>query len=246
MRFGDYTGASIPAMKVSVVGFAGVREIVGSEFELDLPEGSTVAELSAELERRFPELLPYRGRIAVAIDGQLGNSESPLAEGVEVALLPPVSGGSHENPVELVHGPISIDAVGTRVAHPGAGAVVTFNGTVRNHHQGRRVTHLTYDAYEVMALEVLHRIVTEIETERADVRVAISHRLGSVVAGDTSVVIAVSSPHRQAGYEASREVLERLKREVPIWKREHYADGESTWREEEPLGEDVSPSRPSG
>jgi molybdopterin synthase catalytic subunit len=249
MGQGDYTGAgrfvagmgskpanaSIPAMRVCVLGFAGVREIVGSKLEFELPEGSTVAELTTELERRFPELIPYRGRLAVAIDGQLATPESTLRESAEVALLPPVSGGAPETLVELVHGPIPIDEISVRIARPDAGAIVTFSGTVRNHHRGRSVTHLTYDAYEPMALERLARIAAELEIEYPGVRVAISHRLGDVAAGDTSVFIAVSSPHRQAGYEASRQALERLKSEVPIWKREHYADGEAAWREEEPL-----------
>ncbi len=235
-------------MRVLVLGFASVREIVGSRLELDLPEGSTVAELRAELEHRFPELVPYRDKIAIAIDGRLGTPASPLAEGAEIALLPPVSGGGPESSVELVHGPIRIDEVSARVSRPGAGAIVTFSGTVRDHHRGRSVTHLTYDAYESMAIDALARIAAELEGEHPGVRVAISHRLGDVPAGDTSVVIAVSSPHRQAGYEASRQALERLKREVPIWKREHYADGESVWREEEPLDrrEAVRASAPSG
>ena len=235
-------------MRVCVLGFAGVREIVGSKLELDLPAGSTVAELRAELEDRFPELVPYRDRIAIAIDGRLGTLESALAEGAEIALLPPVSGGGPEQEVELVHGPIRIDEVSTRVAQPGSGALVIFNGSVRDHHHGRSVTHLTYDAYEPMAIDALARIAAELEVEHPGVRVAISHRLGEVAAGESSVVIAVSSPHRQAGYEASRQALERLKRQVPIWKCEHYADGGSAWREEEPLDrrEAVRASGPSG
>jgi molybdopterin synthase catalytic subunit len=230
-------------MQVSVLGFAGVREIVGARLELELPEGSRVAQLSAELEARFPALIPYRDRLAVAIDGELATAESLLSEGAEVALLPPVSGGNgRTGAVSLVHGPIVTDEPGARIAHPGAGAIVTFAGTVRDSHRGRPVTHLTYDAYEAMAIEALGRIVAELEAAKPEVRVAITHRLGDVQAGDTSVVIAVSSPHRQAGYEVSREALERLKREVPIWKREHYADGESTWREEEPLSRPVKAS----
>jgi molybdopterin synthase catalytic subunit len=239
-------------MRVSVLGFAGVREILGARFELELPDGSRVAHLSAELEERFPALIPYRDRLAVAVDGELATAESPLVDGAEVALLPPVSGGSGEETdartaaVSLVHGPIASEELCERITHPGAGAVVTFAGNVRNSHRGRPVTHLTYDAYEEMAIAALGRIVAELEAEQPEVRVAISHRLGDVQAGETSVVIAVSSPHRQAGYEVSREALERLKREVPIWKREHYANGESTWREEEPLAHTVKASGSSG
>lgn len=235
-------------MRVSVLGFAGVREILGARLELELPDGSQVAHLSAELENRFPALIPYRDRLAVAIDGELATAESPLVDGAEIALLPPVSGGSGEEAggpapaVSLVHEPIVSEELCKRVARPGAGAAVTFAGNVRDSHHGRPVTHLTYDAYEAMAITALARIVAELEAKQPEVRVAISHRLGDVQAGETSVVIAVSSPHRQAGYEVSREALERLKHEVPIWKREHYADGESTWREEEPLAHPVKAS----
>lgn len=116
------------------------------------------------------------------------------------------------------------------------GAVVLFLGTVRDHHRGRSVVLLTYSAYRPMAETRLARIVADLEAD-GTVRAAIVHRLGEVPVGEASVAIAVSSAHREAAYEASRAALERLKREVPIWKRERYADGEEVWREEEPLGE---------
>ena len=121
------------------------------------------------------------------------------------------------------------------VSGPGRGAVVIFLGTVRDHHAGRPVEKLTYSAYRPMALEGLRRIVTDLEAAAPDLRAAIVHRLGEVPVGEPSVVIAVGSPHRAAAYEASRTALERLKAEIPIWKREHYADGGAAWREEEPL-----------
>ncbi len=173
----------------------------------------------------------------MAVGGQLAAGDRELDDGAEVALLPPVSGGA---PVaappraELVEGAIDVADVASRVAEPRCGAVVVFSGTVRDHHQGRTVELLTYAAYRPMALETLERIAAELEA-KADVRVALVHRLGDVPVGEPSVVIAVASPHRAAAYEASREALERLKREVPIWKREHYAGGDAAWREEEPL-----------
>jgi len=106
---------------------------------------------------------------------------------------------------------------------------------VRDHHAGRPVAKLTYSAYRPMALAGLRRIVTDLEASGPGLRAAIVHRLGEVPVGEASVVIAISSPHRAAAYEASRTALERLKAEIPIWKREHYADGEAAWREEEPL-----------
>jgi molybdopterin synthase catalytic subunit len=136
----------------------------------------------------------------------------------------------------LVDEPIDVAAVERRVAAWRCGAVLLFLGTVRDRHQGRPVRLLTYTAYRPMALKTLKRITDELEAATQSLRVEIVHRLGDVPVGEASVLIAVASPHRQAAYEASREALERLKREVPIWKREHYDDGEVAWREEEPLG----------
>lgn len=116
-----------------------------------------------------------------------------------------------------------------------AGAVVLFLGNVRDHHQGRDVEAITYTAYESMAARRIRRIASELSD--GDVTVAIRHRIGRLEVGETSVAIAASSPHRQESYAASRQALERLKAEVPIWKREHYRDGETAWREEEALGQ---------
>ena len=130
---------------------------------------------------------------------------------------------------------IDVAAVERAVASEECGAVLLFLGTVRNHHAGRPVARLTYTAYRPMASANLERIVDELEADGDRLRMAIVHRLGDVPLGEPSVVIAVASPHREAAYDASRTALERLKKEVPIWKREHYTDGEVTWREEESL-----------
>ena len=121
------------------------------------------------------------------------------------------------------------------VAAPSRGAVVVFQGTVRDQHAGRAVARLTYSAYRPMALAGLRRIAADLEASSPGLKAAIVHRLGEVPVGEASVVIAVASPHRAAAYEASRAALERLKTEIPIWKREHYSEGPAVWREEEPL-----------
>jgi molybdopterin synthase catalytic subunit/molybdopterin converting factor small subunit len=226
-------GVSIRAMKVRILAFASAGDALGAtELEMELPDGSRVADLRARLDRDHPALGPLWPRLAVAVDGRIAGRDALLSDGVEVALLPPVSGGSGRT--GLVDGPIDLDAAVRSVEDPGFGAVVTFLGTVRNHHAGRAVRKLTYTAYRRMAADVLARIASELEAA-APVRVAIVHRLGEVPVGEPSVVIAVGSAHRAAAYEASRAALERLKAEVPIWKREHYAEGEAVWREEEPL-----------
>ncbi len=126
------------------------------------------------------------------------------------------------------------DRILNSVEDDASGAVVLFSGNVRNHHQGRTVEAITYTAYEAMAQQRLERIVEELSTDT--VTVAIHHRIGRLEVGESSVVIATASPHREEAYAASRQALERLKAEVPIWKREHYHGGESRWREEEALG----------
>ena len=224
-------------MKIHLLAFASAGDALGTtETELEMPDGSRVADLRERLDRDHPSLIPLWPRMAIAVDGRVASIDVELKDGVEVALLPPVSGGIEEaRGADLTDGPIDTGQAVAAVSGPGRGAVVIFLGTVRDHHSGRPVEKLTYSAYRPMALEGLRRIVADLEAAHQDLRAAIVHRLGEVPVGEASVVIAIGSPHRAAAYEASRTALERLKAEIPIWKREHYADGEAAWREEEPL-----------
>ena len=223
-------------MKVRLLAFASAGDALGTaELELELPEGSRVADLRSRLAVEFPQLAPLWPRLAVAVDGKLAGGEQALTDGAEVALLPPVSGGAEGGRAELVDGPIDAGAVTDLVRGPSRGAVVLFLGTVRDHHAGRRVEKLTYSAYRSMARNVLARIVDDLERATPDLRAAIVHRLGDVWAGEPSVAIAVAAPHRAEAHDASRTALEQLKSEAPIWKREHYASGDSAWREENSL-----------
>jgi MoaE-MoaD fusion protein len=233
-------------MRVKVVAFASAAEALGGgERQVELPEGASLATLREALASDHPALVPLWPRLALAVDGRLAAADAALADGAEVALLPPVSGGSgrpappaaaeEARRVRLVDGPLDTRELAATVVGPSRGAVVTFHGTVRDHHQGRPVARLDYTAYRPMAESALGRIVAELEAGHRDLRAAIAHRLGEVPVGQPSVVIAVAAPHRAAAFDAAREALERLKREVPIWKREHYADGGAAWREEEPL-----------
>ncbi|HEX2254030.1 MAG TPA: molybdenum cofactor biosynthesis protein MoaE [Thermoanaerobaculia bacterium] len=236
-------------MKVRVLAFATAAEAVGAgEREVELVDGATLADLRRALDAAYPALVQLWPRLAVAVDGRLAPAaDAPLAEGAEVALLPPVSGGSGARPEKsgLVEGTLDVAAVTAAVSGSGCGAVVTFLGTVRDQHQGRPVDRLVYSAYRTMAERALAGIVADLEAEHAGLSAAIVHRVGEVPVGEASVVIATASPHRAAAYEASRTALERLKREVPIWKREHYADGGAAWREEEPLTPSPPVSAPS-
>lgn len=243
-------------MKILLLAFASAGDAVGaSRLEFTLAEGSTLADLRALLDREHPALKALWPRLAVAVDGELAPADTALRDGAEVALLPPVSGGGPtpettspqehdcQERVALVDEAIDLEALIRATEDAGCGAVLIFQGNVRNRHEGRPVERLTYSAYRPMALERLRRIASDLERGEPEVRVGIVHRLGDVEVGEASVAIAIASPHRAAAYEASRKALERLKAEVPIWKREHYADGRSVWREEEPLGSlTLSPS----
>ena len=221
-------------MRVRLLAFASAADAVGgAEQDLELPAGTTVAGLRELLGARHPALLPLLPRIAVAVGGEVVGDEAAIEDGTEVALLPPVSGG--RGPLaRLTEEPLDVAAVIAEVAGPDCGAVVTFVGTVREAHAGRPVARLTYSAYEPMAERRLATLADELE-HRHGARLAVVHRLGTLLPGEASVVIATAAPHRDAAYAANRECLERLKREVPVWKREHYADGSARWREEEPL-----------
>jgi molybdopterin synthase catalytic subunit len=223
-------------MKIRLVAFATAATALGAaESDLELSEGARVADLGRLLQRQHADLAAIWDRLAIAVDGELVSPDTQLHDGAEVALLPPVSGGSSAPNAALVEEPIEIERVLQAVSSDACGAVLTFLGTVRDHHQGRRVDRLTYEAYRPMALAALGRIVNELEAAGGGLQIAIVHRIGELGVGEASVAIAVAAPHRQAAFEVTRTALERLKREVPIWKLEHYRDGDSTWREEEPL-----------
>ena len=222
-------------MKIRVLAFASAASAVGgSQIEVDLPEGTDLERLRELLSGDYPDLVPIWDRLAVAIDGELVGRDAPLHEGAEVALLPPVSGGSPAR-ARIVHDPIDLATLAREAISPDCGATVVFLGTVRNHHRDREVMRLTYEAYEPMAEAALERIALDLESATEGLQVHIVHRLGTLSVGECSVLIAAVAPHREAAYEASRTALERLKREAPIWKREWYSDGEAAWREEEPL-----------
>jgi molybdopterin synthase catalytic subunit len=141
--------------------------------------------------------------------------------------------------VHLGAAPLDLARLTAEVADPAHGAIVTFVGTVRDHHEGRPVRGIVYSAYPAMAETLLTRIERELGSQHG-ARVRIEHRLGELSVGEASIAIAVSAPHRAAAYEASRQALERVKTEVPIWKRELYRDGGEAWREVEPLAPPAS------
>jgi len=205
-------------VQVRVRLFAGVRERAGTgSVELELDEGARVADVWAALDlgAEPPGLLYARNR------GYVGR-EAALESGDEVAVIPPVSGGAFR----LSREPLSLDAAVAEVRDEQAGAIATFVGTTRSHSRGRDVLHLEYEAYEGMAERVMADLAASLERRHELSRIAIHHRIGRVDVGETSVVIAVSAPHRAAALAACRQAIDELKVSVPLWKKEFYVGGE--------------------
>jgi MoaE-MoaD fusion protein len=202
-------------VKVKVRLFAGLRERAGwSEREI---EATTVAAVWPALDLGDePEGLLY------AVNKEYAKRDRPLVDGDEVALIPPVSGGAFL----LSEEPLSIESVVDEVRDDEAGATATFSGTTRVSSRGRQVTRLEYEAYEGMAENVMRGIAEDLRTRYNVTNVAIHHRIGTVGIGETSVVIAVSAPHRADALAACRDAIDSLKEQVPLWKKEVYEGGE--------------------
>jgi MoaE-MoaD fusion protein len=163
--------------------------------------------------------------LALAVTRAYAERGTPLADGDELAFIPPVSGGAPRVHVELVEHEIDLAALVARVADPGAGAVTTFSGTVRDRSRGADVRHLDYEVYPEMAEAELERIASDVARRHELLAIAVVHRSGRCEIGDTTVAIACSSAHRPAALAACAETIDTLKERVPIWKKEHYADG---------------------
>lgn len=208
--------------------FARLREQAGTEREtLELPAGSTLADVYETLRRSYPALEADRKAVRAALNQEFSDWTVQVADGDEVAFIPPVSGGAHGVGVlfELTARPLDARRMETAVAHKGAGAICTFTGVVRDNSRGQSVTHLDYEAYAEMAIAQMRRIGDEIAERWPEARVAMAHRTGSLEIGEASVVVAVSCPHRAEAIAACKWGIDRLKETVPIWKKEHAADG---------------------
>ena len=205
-------------MNVRVRLFAALRERAGAgSVDLDLPDGARVDDVWEALD-----LGDEPPGILFAVNKAYAGRDATLSQGDEVALIPPVSGGSFR----LVEGPLSLDAAVDEVRGDGAGAIATFTGTVRNRSRDRAVVHLEYEAYEGMAEEVMAELATRLQKAHDLTGIAIHHRVGRVEIGEASVVIATSAPHRAEALAACREAIDELKTSVPLWKKEVYEGGE--------------------
>jgi len=217
-------------MNVKILYFAGLRERRGvSEETLALPDGGDVAMALAMIAKQHPHVAPLLPRIQVAVNQVMVAGPTSLADGDELALIPPVSGGSADR-IAVRDVPLSLDEVIAFVLSGERGGLVTFSGLVRRQGRIPDVVRLEYEAYRAMAERVLGEIADEIERELPGARVAIHHRVGSLAVGEAAVVVAAAAPHRAEAFTACRAAIDRLKSRAPIWKKEIGASG-AAWIE---------------
>ncbi len=223
-------------MRVLVRLFASYREAAGrGHFQMEFADGTrpSVREVLDRVLAEYP-LLRSQREIVVARNREYVDLDAPLADGDEVAFIPPVSGGavtSSQRDIRVTAERLSVDAALARVRHADAGGVCVFVGTVRADNRGKRVVRLDYEAYPEMAEAKMAEIAREADERWGPLRIAMHHRTGELAVGDDAVVIAVSAAHRPEAFAACRFAIDRLKEIVPIWKKEHTADG-AVWIEE--------------
>ena len=223
-------------VRIRVLFFGVIRDVVGlREDSLDLPEGGSLGSVFEYYAARFPRLREMAASTVLALNEQFSSPAALLAEGDEVALLPPVSGGSgytHHIPdaaghfFALTREPIDGTAIARQLLRGEDGAFVNFEGVGRNNTKGRATRYLEYECYEAMAVKMMSEIGLEIAGRHAIGRIAMVHRLGRIQISETSVAVVVTAPHRKAAFDAALEGINRLKKLVPVWKKEYFADGE--------------------
>lgn len=225
-------------MQITVRLFAGLREVTGRDRLVEDFDGQavTVAQLRARLEEAHPKLRPYLGGVAIAVNEEyVVEPDTALNDGDTVALIPPIAGGAEgEVPMYLVTAAaLEPRALREAVMTSASGACVVFEGVVRDHHEGRTVERLEYEAYEEMAERQLRAVGKEVLRDFADREVhaiGIHHRVGPLTVGETSLLVAVSAAHRRDAFEAALWAVDRVKETVPVWKKEWGPDG-SHWQE---------------
>lgn len=236
---------------VKVLFFGSLRDIAGSAQEtLELASLASPVSLGTVFEhyaQRFPRLREMRQSIVMALNQQFSHSATLVSDQDEIAMLPPVSGGSgkyHSGKYHLTAEPdgghffgltrerIDAEALANSIQAGSDGAVITFEGIVRDNTKGRRTLYLEYEGYEAMAIRIMEELGLRIAAEHSIGRLAIVHRLGRLEIGEASVVIVACAPHRRPAFTAALDAIDSLKRTVPIWKKEYFEDGE-VWVEGE-------------
>ncbi len=218
-------------IRVRIVYHAAARELAGTREENAIvrtgEQPCDVRTFKVWLATHRPRLAPFLSRMRVAQNAELVSDATVIADGDELSLLPPVAGGARLAEVRTT--PLSIDEVVAAVRHPSAGGIAIFLGVVRDHHEGKPVTRLDYEAYTELAHKEMARILDELERAQPDTRIAALHRVGELAIGDTAVVVAASAAHRDEAFTLCRAAIDRIKASVPIWKKEWGADGSALW-----------------
>lgn len=219
---------SADSIQITLRCFASVRETLGTdEMKLEVAAGTSIDGLRKKLGEKHPALL--RLPVAFAINRDYARADSQLSDGDEVAFIPPISGGSGSQDLyrfDIVQDEIDPRAMEKECRTDADGAVVTFSGTTRNHNEGAEVLSLSYETYTEMAQRVMCGLFEEAIKRFPITRARVVHRLGEVPVGEASVVVVVASAHRGPAFDACRFLMDRLKNEVPIWKREKLKDGD--------------------
>jgi molybdopterin synthase catalytic subunit len=241
-------------MHVRVLFFGVLKDLAGKSGDtLELPEGATTGDVLARLESQIPSLKKALGSIAVAVNQQYAGADTKLKSDDEVALLPPVSGGSGESAegdtasglpagrrryASIIRDRIDTSGILANIKRGEDGAAVVFEGVVRYQTRGRKTLYLDYEAYEEMALQQMDGLAEQALRQFQVRDVALVHRLGRLEIGETSVLIVVASAHRAAAFDACRWLIDTLKRTVPIWKKEYFEDG-AVWADGEPFPAEI-------
>src|ERR1700736_3469128 len=223
-------------MNVRVVLFAKPRELVGKpNLELALPMGATAADAWSQLSSKY-DLGPLPRSFRCAVNSEYAGWDDPLKEGDELAVIPPVSGGAigeRRGVGAISEEPLDSMGIAGRIRSDADGALIVFEGIVREHSRGKQVRALVYEAYGAMALKQMEELAEEARRRWPISELAVVHRTGTLRVGEVSVVIAVAAPHRGEAFDACEWLIDELKHTVPIWKKEIYTEGEA-WIDDRP------------
>ncbi len=227
-------------MQVNVLFLGPLKEMAGaSNLSVEVQEGETVEGLLRLIQGSVPGLKAYSKSMAISVNQEYASVQTILHDQDEVGLLPPVSGGSGKSDrAFIVREKIESEKIVSGLKAPQDGAVVVFEGIVRDNSRGRRTVYLEYEAYVDMAVRQLTKLVEEAISQFRVRDAVIHHRIGKLYIGETSVLIVVASAHRAAAFEACRWIIDQLKKTVPIWKKEYFEDG-AVWADGEPFPADV-------
>jgi MoaE-MoaD fusion protein len=220
-------------MNVKVLFFGITHDLTGcTEEQVELPDGETLDALRRQYESRFPQLRQVGNSLLLAVNQEIASGPTVLRDGDEIAFMPPVSGGTGKDFFLITRDPISTSELAKPLRGATDGAIVIFEGFVRNHSRGRSTLYLDYEGYEPMAIRKMEELGAEAKQKFAIDAIGMIHRLGRLEIGETSVAIIVTAEHRGAAFAACKYAIDRLKQIVPIWKKEYFADG-AVWAEGE-------------